>query len=100
MSVLGGCIAVLGSKAIEYGSAGALGCTMITFVASIGWKKQDPNVDNLPVAQTLDLLWKFFKPISFSLIGKEVNFAVLDGKLVGYGVAIIVVGSLIILIPG
>lgn len=43
----------------------------------------------------LDLLWKFLKPISFSLIGKEVRFSILDGKLVGYGVLLIVVGSLV-----
>ncbi len=40
----------------------------------------------------LDLLWKFLKPISFSLIGKEVNFDVLDGNLVLYGILILLVG--------
>ncbi|KAL5284996.1 SLC9B2.2 family protein [Megaselia abdita] len=94
LTVLGGCVAVIGSKAIGYPSAGALGCTMVSFVAGVGWKRENPSNDNLPVAQTLDLLWKFLKPISFSLIGKEVRFSVLDGKLVGYGLLLILVGSL------
>lgn len=44
----------------------------------------------------LDLLWKFLKPVSFSLIGKEINFAVLDGRVVGYGALLVLLGSLVI----
>lgn len=40
----------------------------------------------------LDLLWKFLKPISFSLIGKEVNFSVLDGNMVLYGAITLFIG--------
>lgn len=47
------------------------------------------------VAAKMDLLWKFLKPISFALIGKEVNFAKLDGTTVAYGVVIIIVGSVV-----
>lgn len=32
------------------------------------------------------------KPISFALIGKEVIFEKLDAKLIGYGVAIVILG--------
>lgn len=35
------------------------------------------------------------KPISFALIGKEVLFSKLDAQLVGYGVVIVIVGSLV-----
>lgn len=41
----------------------------------------------------MDLLWKFLKPISFALIGKEVDFAKLDGTVVAYGTGILIAGS-------
>lgn len=45
------------------------------------------------VAVKMDLLWKFLKPISFALIGKEVDFAKLDGMVVTYGAGILIAGS-------
>lgn len=47
------------------------------------------------IASRLDLLWKFVKPISFSLIGKEVDFQKLDGKVVGYGLVVLFVGCMV-----
>lgn len=44
------------------------------------------------VTAKMDLLWKFLKPISFALIGKEVDFAKLDGTVVAYGTIILIVG--------
>lgn len=41
----------------------------------------------------MNLLWMFLKPISFALIGKEVDFGKLDGAIVGYAVLILIVGS-------
>lgn len=49
------------------------------------------------VAAKMDLLWKFLKPISFALIGKEVNFGKLDGTVVAYGFVIILLGSVVCL---
>ena len=49
------------------------------------------------VAKRLDLLWKFLKPVSFSLIGKEINFAVLDGRVFAYGAMLVLLGSLVII---
>lgn len=43
----------------------------------------------------LNLLWKFLKPISFSLIGKEVNFAVLEGNIVLYGFITLLIGVIV-----
>ena len=40
LTILGGAIAVMGSKAIGYPSAGALGCVTVSFIAGIGWKRQ------------------------------------------------------------
>ncbi|XP_046805157.1 sodium/hydrogen exchanger 9B2 isoform X1 [Lucilia cuprina] len=101
LTVLGGTIAVMGSKTIGYPSAGALGCVTVAFIASIGWKRQEKKLtpqqlqtyENANVGKRLDLMWKFLKPVSFALIGKEINFAVLDGKVVGYGVLLVVLGS-------
>lgn len=45
------------------------------------------------VLDKLNLLWKFVKPISFALIGKEVLFSKLDAQLLGYGVLIVIAGS-------
>ncbi|XP_053947040.1 sodium/hydrogen exchanger 9B2 isoform X1 [Anastrepha ludens] len=105
LTILGGTISVMGSRAIGYPSAGALGCMTIAFFAGIGWKRQqrqltaqqrqsqlDNEISSVPAR--LDLLWKFLKPVSFSLIGKEINFAVLDGRVVGYGALLVLLGSL------
>lgn len=40
MMILGGQFSVMGSRAIGYPSAGALGCIVIAFVAGIGWKRR------------------------------------------------------------
>ncbi|XP_055624670.1 sodium/hydrogen exchanger 9B2-like [Toxorhynchites rutilus septentrionalis] len=84
MTILAGTLSVVGSKLIGYPSAGALGCIVTSFVAGTGWKKRI-DYDTNEVGMYLDLLWKFLKPVSFSLIGKEVNFAVLEGSTVLYG---------------
>ncbi|XP_054081726.1 sodium/hydrogen exchanger 9B2 isoform X2 [Zeugodacus cucurbitae] len=105
LTILGGTISVMGSRAIGYPSAGALGCMTIAFFAGLGWKRQQRQWtaqqrqrqlenENATVPARLDLLWKFLKPVSFSLIGKEINFAVLDGRVVGYGALLVLLGSL------
>lgn len=42
----------------------------------------------------LNVLWKFVKPISFALIGKEVNFAVLEGIAL-YGIVVVIAAAVI-----
>ncbi|XP_063705265.1 sodium/hydrogen exchanger 9B2 isoform X2 [Culicoides brevitarsis] len=98
MITLMGSLSVFGSKAIKYPSAGALGCITTAFIATEGWKRQKDSYQNNEVGMYLDLLWKFLKPISFSLIGKEVNFAVLDGNTVLYGAITLLVGVIFRLI--
>uniref|UniRef100_A0A1A9ZZS2 Cation/H+ exchanger transmembrane domain-containing protein n=1 Tax=Glossina pallidipes TaxID=7398 RepID=A0A1A9ZZS2_GLOPL len=102
LTVLGGTISVMGSKAVGYTSAGALGCVTLAFVAGIGWRRQQLKLtaeerhanENSTVAKRLDLLWKFLKPVSFALIGKEINFTVLNAKVVSYGALLVLLGSL------
>lgn len=42
----------------------------------------------------LNTLWKFVKPISFALIGKEVNFAVLEGAAL-YAILVVIAAAII-----
>ncbi|XP_017776313.1 PREDICTED: mitochondrial sodium/hydrogen exchanger 9B2-like [Nicrophorus vespilloides] len=81
---LGCVLSAVGSDAIGYGGAGALGCIVAAFVASLGWRKEGWDNNN-PVRLNFILLWKFFEPISFGLIGMEVNFEILEGYTVLYG---------------
>ncbi|KAH8416667.1 hypothetical protein KR222_005024, partial [Zaprionus bogoriensis] len=126
LTILGGAIAVMGSRAIGYTSAGALGCVMMAFIAGIGWKREELKLTpqqlqayqvvrasaktfaqhcvqfmliinyflQASVPKRLDLLWKFLKPVSFALIGKEINFHVLEGRVIGYGALLVLLGSL------
>lgn len=94
MTILAGTLSVAGSKLIGYPSAGALGCIVTAFVAGTGWKKRI-DYDTNEVGMYLDLLWKFLKPVSFSLIGKEVNFSVLEGNTVLYGAITLLVAVVV-----
>lgn len=41
LTILGGTIAVMGSRVIGYTSAGALGCVTTAFIARIGWRREE-----------------------------------------------------------
>lgn len=45
--ILMGTLSVVGSKAIKYPSAGALGCITTAFIATEGWKKQKDSYVNV-----------------------------------------------------
>ncbi|XP_055696956.1 putative SLC9B1-like protein SLC9B1P1 isoform X2 [Phlebotomus papatasi] len=94
MIVLSGVLGVVGSKAISYPSAGALSCIVVSFVAGTGWRKKHAK-QAADVTTYLDLMWKFMKPISFSMIGKEVAFNLLGGETVLYGFIVLIVGVLV-----
>jgi NhaP-type Na+/H+ or K+/H+ antiporter len=97
-----GALSVIGSKYLGYPSAGALGCITASFVAGTGWRRQKLRdvTFRSDVDSYLDLLWKFLKPVSFSLIGKEVDFSVLDGNIVVYGLIALIAGVVVRLISG
>ncbi|XP_032577583.1 sodium/hydrogen exchanger 9B2 isoform X1 [Drosophila sechellia] len=102
LTILGGTISVMGSRVIGYTSAGALGCVTTAFIARIGWRREEARLTAqqlqaqqiASVPKRLDLMWKFLKPVSFALIGKEINFNVLQGHVIGYGALLVLVGSL------
>lgn len=93
---------MMGSKYLEYPSAGALGCVAASFMAGTGWRRQKAKdvTFNCDVEMYLNLLWSFLKPVSFSLIGKEVNFQVLEGNVVFFGLLTLLVGIASRLISG
>lgn len=92
----------MGSKYLEYPSAGALGCIAASFTAGTGWRrlKAKDATFSCDVEMYLDLLWKFLKPVSFGLIGKEVDFRVLEGNVVLYGFLTLLVGVVFRLVSG
>lgn len=92
----------MGSKYLEYPSAGALGCITASFTAGTGWRRQKAKDASFKcdVEMYLDLLWKFLKPVSFSLIGKEVDFGVLEGNMVLFGILTLFVGVVFRLTSG
>ncbi|KAG5673012.1 hypothetical protein PVAND_003091 [Polypedilum vanderplanki] len=100
--VLSGALSVMGSKYLGYPSAGALGCISASFVAGTGWRRHKKRnaAFATEVESYLDLLWKFLKPVSFSLIGKEVDFKVLDGNIVLYGMVALIAGVVFRLVSG
>lgn len=93
---------MMGSKYLQYPSAGALGCIAASFTAGTGWmrKKEKDASFKCDVEEYLNLLWKFLKPVSFGLIGKEVDFQVLEGNVVLYGFLTLLIGVLFRLISG
>lgn len=92
----------MGSKYLGYPSAGALGCITASFTAGTGWRrhKEKDASFKCDVEMYLDLLWKFLKPVSFGLIGKEVDFQVLEGNMVLFGILTLFVGVVFRLTSG
>lgn len=92
-------LAIFGSQAIGFEGAGSLACIVSSFVSSSEWKKKgwvdevirQPRFETLknstsalqnPVKKNFSILWEIFEPISFSLIGVEVDLKILDGGVV------------------
>jgi solute carrier family 9B (sodium/hydrogen exchanger), member 1/2 len=100
--VLCGTLSVMGSKYLEFPSAGALGCITASFTAGTGWRRRKAKnaAFNCDVEMYLNLLWKFLKPVSFSLIGKEVDFQVLTLSVLRYGFLILLIGVVFRLVSG
>lgn len=93
---------MMGSKYLEYPSAGALGCVTASFTAGTGWRRRKAKDETFTcdVEMYLDLLWKFLKPVSFGLIGKEVDFQLISGSMFFYGLLILLAGVVFRLVSG
>lgn len=92
----------MGSKYLEYPSAGALGCIVASLTAGTGWrrKKAKDATFSCDVEMYLNLLWKFLKPVSFCLIGNGVDFQVLEGTTVLFGFLTLLAGVVLRLASG
>ncbi|XP_076348893.1 sodium/hydrogen exchanger 9B2-like isoform X2 [Tachypleus tridentatus] len=98
--LIGGLFIMFGSRAVEFGGAGALGCLSLAFVAASGWRKQkwDDGIwdgDDNPVRTFFNYLWKIFQPILFGLIGAEIQVSQLEANTVGLGLAALGIGLFI-----
>ena len=80
------------ARAEVYGTgflaAGPLAVIMVSFVASIGWKRTGKTLVN----RSLAIIWKFFQPLLFGLIGAEVDFSTITGDEFARGVAVLACG--------
>jgi len=85
-----------GAKRTEvYGTgflaAGPLSVVIVSFVASIGWKRGGKTL----VGRSLVIVWKFLQPLLFGLIGTEVDFSAITGDLLAKGVGVILIGAVV-----
>lgn len=124
LTICGGLFVVCGSKAIGFPAAGALGCAVLAITANASWKSSPVLVTEVRIRRDfsfrhdqsdptdmpceticfqnkvdsyLNTLWKFVKPVSFALIGKEVNFGVLQGAAL-YGILVVIAAAIVRLI--
>ena len=70
-------------------AAGPLAVTVLSFVASIGWKKAGKTLVN----RSLVIVWKFFQPMSIGLIGASVDFSTITGNDFVKGLAVLACGT-------
>lgn len=73
---------------IGFLAAGPLAVIVVSFVAGVGWKKSG----KLLVSRSLVIIWKFFQPLLFGLIGAEVDFSALSGDEVAKGIGVLLCG--------
>ena len=69
-------------------AAGPLAVIVVSFVASIGWKKTGKTLVN----RSLVIIWKFFQPLLFGLIGAEVVFSEITGDELAKGAGVLACG--------
>ncbi|KAL5018377.1 hypothetical protein ScPMuIL_004099 [Solemya velum] len=88
----GGLMATFGSSAVNLSGAGPLGCLSMAFVAAFRWRKQKGSHGVKPMEEIIAVLWMFFQPLLFGLIGAEVNISAVQADVVGLGIATLGIG--------
>jgi len=71
---------------IDVGGAGTLSVLITSFIASIGWPKEQHAVGHIYKST-----WFVFSPLLFGLTGANVNLAEFEGTFVGLAVACLVI---------
>ncbi|XP_048578622.1 sodium/hydrogen exchanger 9B2 isoform X3 [Nematostella vectensis] len=72
-------LSVFGCNAAEFSGAGALGVLSMATIAGHGWGDDEKAA----VSRAMAVLWEFFQPLLFGLIGAEVTWEYMDVSLVG-----------------
>ncbi|XP_048578621.1 uncharacterized protein LOC5514528 isoform X2 [Nematostella vectensis] len=71
-------LSVFGCNAAEFSGAGALGVLSMATIAGHGWGDDEKAA----VSRAMAVLWEFFQPLLFGLIGAEVTWEYMDVSLV------------------
>ncbi|XP_068754696.1 sodium/hydrogen exchanger 9B2-like isoform X1 [Montipora capricornis] len=87
-------LSVFGSNVAKFSGAGALGVLTMSTVAAYGWTP----IGKAPVAMVMSLVWQLFEPLLFGLVGAEVSVAYMNTKVVGMGIANLVISLIIRLV--
>ncbi|KAM7427562.1 Sodium/hydrogen exchanger 9B2 [Porites harrisoni] len=87
-------ISVFGSNVAKFSGAGALGVLTMSTIAAYGWSPSG----KAPVAMVMSLVWQVFEPLLFGLVGAEVSVEYMNSKVVGMGIASLVISLIIRLI--
>ncbi|KAK2572720.1 Sodium/hydrogen exchanger 9B2 [Acropora cervicornis] len=91
--ILLGCalLSVFGSNKAQFSGAGALGVLVMATMASYGWG----DSEKAPVADAMAIVWEFFQPLLFGLIGAEVSIEYMDSALIGKAFGLLTVAMVI-----
>ncbi|RXG52054.1 Mitochondrial sodium/hydrogen exchanger 9B2, partial [Armadillidium vulgare] len=87
-----GLLAIFGSKGIDFGGAGALGCLCVAFIAGYGWRREGRVGNKKPVSEYFNFVWILLQPMLFGLIGTEIRVGDLHPATVGWGVVTLIIG--------
>ncbi|XP_022779833.1 sodium/hydrogen exchanger 9B2-like isoform X2 [Stylophora pistillata] len=79
--ILLGCamLSVFGSNMAQFSGAGALGVLVLATVASYGWG----DTEKAPIVDAMAIVWEFFQPLLFGLIGAEVSIEYMNSTVIG-----------------
>lgn len=85
--LLSGLVAVLGFDKISLSGAGPLAVIVAAFGAGTAFANQGWKVGQNQVALTFGVLWQFFEPVVFGLVGAQIKVAQLPANTVGLAAA-------------
>jgi len=87
-------LSVFGSNVAQFSGAGALGVLVMATVASYGWG----DIEKAPIAEAMAIVWEFFQPLLFGLIGAEVSIEYMESTLIGKAFGLLTIAMVIRLI--
>ncbi|XP_059473319.1 sodium/hydrogen exchanger 9B2-like [Neocloeon triangulifer] len=95
MLLLNGLVVILGFDYLNLSGAGPLAIIVAAFGAGTAFVGQGMPVGQNQVALTFRVLWQFFEPIVFGLVGAQIKVAELPIETVGLAAACVVAPLLI-----